>query len=393
MTAELPAVDGLALYVHLPWCVAKCPYCDFNSHPIPKQLTPGAGNLIAGTSLETDYGAALRADLAAELAHQPRQRRIHSVFFGGGTPSLFGPRTFGALLEQIGAALTSDCEITLEANPGTQEYADFEGYRAVGINRLSFGAQSFDAGQLERLGRIHSPAEILRAFDKARRAGFERINLDLMYALPEQSAAAALNDLAQALALGPEHLSWYQLTLEPKTEFGARPPPLPDESTIAAIEEQGYQHLAAAGFERYEVSAYAQPGEVSRHNLSYWSFGDYLGIGAGAHGKYRSGERTLRRRKASQPRLYLRNSAAADEEAVAPALLPGEFAMNALRLKAGVDASRYTATTGRSTTELEATWAALTEQGLMHADRFAATEPGYRFLNDLVSRFYDAATG
>ena len=382
---ELPLDDYLGLYVHLPWCVAKCPYCDFNSHPVPETQR----GLIAGTSLEQDYTEALLKDLAEELAHLSPENQIDSVFFGGGTPSLFGPRTFAAVLDACADKLSHDVEITLEANPGTQEYADFAGYRTAGINRLSLGAQSFDADQLTTLGRIHSPQETHAAFAKARTAGFERINLDLMYGLPGQAAAGALKDLNTALALEPEHLSWYQLTLEPKTPFGVRPPKLPAEDTLDAMEQAGYAALADADFARYEVSAYARPAEAARHNLRYWTFGDYLGIGAGAHGKRRNGQQTLRRRKAHQPRLYLREPATCETQALAADALPGEFAMNALRLLDGVDAALFEQRTGMPLATLQPTWQALQKRQLLREDRFATTELGLRFLNDVVSAFVD----
>ncbi|MEM6708557.1 MAG: radical SAM family heme chaperone HemW [Pseudomonadota bacterium] len=377
----LPLDPGLGLYVHLPWCIAKCPYCDFNSHPIPN------GKLIAGSSLEADYAAALLSDLSQELATLTATDRIHSVFFGGGTPSLFGPNVFARVLDRCAPWLTADAEITLEANPGTQEYADFTGYRSAGINRVSLGAQSFDPTQLKRLGRVHAATDTQRAIARIRSAGFDRLNIDIMYALPEQSVEAALADLEQALASAPEHVSWYQLTLEPKTVFGARPPPLPEDGAIDAMEQGGYELLAAAGYDRYEVSAYARPGEASSHNLRYWTFGDYLAVGAGAHGKRQSGDRTLRYRKASQPRLYLQSQGRIETQVIDNDALPGEFAMNTLRLVAGVPKGTYGLRTGQNDSQLHHPWRALVEDGLMHPDRFATTDLGFRYLNNIVGRF------
>ncbi|MEC9482594.1 MAG: radical SAM family heme chaperone HemW, partial [Halomonas sp.] len=292
----------LSLYVHVPWCVRKCPYCDFNSH--------GVGR--SAELPEDGYLTALLADLDADLA-LAGQRELTSVFIGGGTPSLmsadFYGRFFAALNERL--ALSRDCEITLEANPGTVEQRRFAGYREAGINRLSIGVQSFQPAQLEALGRIHSGTEAERAVTSARCAGFDNINLDLMHGLPGQDVAQAIDDLEQALALSPEHLSWYQLTLEPNTEFHSQPPRLPEDDTLWDIQDAGHQRLEQAGYNRYEISAYARPGRRSRHNLNYWRFGDYLGIGAGAHGKLSrpgaSGTLDIERRwKSRQPDAYLR---------------------------------------------------------------------------------------
>jgi oxygen-independent coproporphyrinogen-3 oxidase len=246
-------MNDTALYVHLPWCVRKCPYCDFNSHPLKDE-----------TSFDA-YVDALVADLQAQLDVYDIAR-IPTVFFGGGTPSLFPPEAFARVLEVIGSRLTADAEITMEANPGTTEHGSMEAYRQAGINRISFGAQSFDDDRLQALGRIHDSRAIIASFELARDAGFDNLNLDLMYGLPDQDRRGALADLAAAIALGPEHISWYQLTLEPKTEFARRPPPLPGDLLLEAMEQGGYEMLAAAGYDRYEVSAYARPGARSRHN-------------------------------------------------------------------------------------------------------------------------------
>lgn len=368
-----------ALYVHFPWCVAKCPYCDFNSHP------------LRGSLDEEQYVDALLQDLEATFskldAQHQQVRTIHSVFFGGGTPSLFAPASFERLLQALADRLTEDAEITMEANPGTTEYSDFRGYRSTGINRLSLGAQSFDSGMLKALGRIHSGTDTQSAFDKARAGGFERINLDLMYALPEQSIESAMHDLNTALALAPDHLSWYQLTLEPRTEFYRRPPTLPEEDTIARVESLGRTTLAQAGYARYEVSAYARSGQASIHNLNYWTFGDYVGIGAGAHGKLRTGDRSIRTAKPRQPRLYLSDPVQTVEEHIAPAALPAEYAMNVLRLTDGVSADLYQQRTGLPGSDLQDAWHRLAELGMMQRQRFAATAKGYALLDSLIAEF------
>lgn len=375
---------SIALYVHFPWCAAKCPYCDFNSHPLRGELEASG------------YTAALLTDLQATLAAFDEQRPnqtsrpapIGSVFFGGGTPSLFPADSFARLLEVLAPRLLPDAEVTMEANPGTTEHHDFRSYRQAGINRLSLGAQSFDDLALKRLGRIHGARDTRRAFDRAVAGGFERINLDLMYGLPEQSVAGARSDLNEALALEPEHLSWYQLTLEPRTEFHRKPPPLPGEATLAGMEAAGLEQLAGRGYERYEVSAYARSGGRSQHNLTYWTFGDYLGVGAGAHGKWldRTGT-TVRTHKARSPRLYLREPTALALSPVAVDALPAEFAMNVLRLTHGVPADQWQQRTGRSALELAQPWERLAELGLMHRDRFATTVRGYELLDSVVAEF------
>ena len=373
------ANDPVALYVHFPWCVAKCPYCDFNSHP------------LRGTLDEDNYLSALERDLTNTLTWLDQvsgtTRSISSVFFGGGTPSLFQPASFAQLMTQIAPRLVTQAEVTMEANPGTTEHSDFGGYLSAGINRLSLGAQSFDDGMLKRLGRIHSSANTMAAFDNARQAGFMRINVDIMYALPEQSVQQALDDVQAALALEPEHLSWYQLTLEPRTEFYRRPPLLPVETITSVIEREGRGRIADAGLSRYEVSAYARSGERSSHNLCYWQFGDYLGVGAGAHGKVRVAGQSLRTAKPSQPRLYLKDPLTRTDEPIPADAMPVEFAMNALRLTDGVTADAYHQNTGRPLADIEPVWQQLQRQGLMRADRFAATARGFEMLDSLVSEF------
>jgi len=352
--------------------VRKCPYCDFNSHP------------LNGTLDEEGYLAALRTDLKFNL---PGDARIDSVFFGGGTPSLFSPRAFAILLDDLGSHLAADAEITMEANPGTTEHWELAEYRAAGINRLSLGAQSFEDSQLRRLGRIHTATETLQSYAQARAAGFENINLDLMYGLPRQTADAALADLQCALDLAPEHISWYQLTIEPRTEFAQRPPVLATESAIEDMETHGRQSLEAAGYQRYEVSAYALPDRASRHNLNYWTFGDYFGVGAGAHGKLTLGDNIVRTRKPRQPRLYLKDPAATIRVPVEVAELTFEFMLNALRLSEGVSFERFSDRTGLDRQVLEPTWSQLVAQGLVERAKIATTALGYRYLDSVVQQF------
>ncbi len=379
----------LSLYIHIPWCVRKCPYCDFNSHQ-------------AGDSLpEAEYVAALGADLTAE-AELAQGRAIQTVFFGGGTPSLFSAESIGRILEMVDrhVGLSADAEITLEANPGTFEQARFSAYRRAGVNRLSIGVQSFQAEQLQKLGRIHGREEALAAVAMARRAGFDNINLDLMHGLPEQTTAAACADLQQAIDLAPEHLSWYQLTIEPNTHFYSAPPLLPVEDTLADIQQAGEALLAQAGFGQYEVSAYCQPGKPARHNLNYWTYGDYLGIGAGAHGKVTLPERNeiTRRWKTRLPAHYLERAAQpaganhpmlAGQEVLEPAALPLDYLLNALRLNEGVPSQDFQAFTGLPLSVLDTPWLELERKGLVppRDERLRTTDLGRRFLNDVLAAF------
>ena len=364
-----------SVYVHFPWCVRKCPYCDFNSHPLQGQLP------------EPAYVEALAADLRRQLADNGIQQ-VPSVFFGGGTPSLFSPGAFGRLLDELGPLLDAAAEITMEANPGTTEHQDLGGYRQAGINRLSFGAQSFDDAKLVALGRLHNAEAIYRSFTLARAAGFDNINLDLMYGLPQQNRAQALSDLDAAIGLAPEHISWYQLTLEPKTAFFLRPPSLPGDLMLEAVESAGYRRLADAGYQRYEVSAFARPGRQCRHNLHYWKFGDYLGVGAGAHGKLTREDGSIQRtRKPHQPRVYLAGAIATESETLRAEELPGEFMLNALRLQAGVSPSEFTAATGLPLAALEPARSRQIEAGLLAPDRLAATERGYALLDSLIQDY------
>ncbi|MCU0766506.1 MAG: radical SAM family heme chaperone HemW [Gammaproteobacteria bacterium] len=381
----MPSPDRLplALYVHFPWCLRKCPYCDFNSHALRAPLDEAA------------YLRALRADLAQDLAIAAG-RRVASVFFGGGTPSLASPGFVGGLLETVDrlAGVAPDAEITLEANPGAADAGRFAGYRAAGVNRLSIGVQSFDDRALAALGRVHDGREALAAAAAARTAGFDNLNLDLMYALPGQDVRGALADLDRALALAPEHLSWYQLTIEPNTAFAAAPPSLPDEDGAAEIQDAGLARLAEAGLARYEVSAFARAGRRCRHNLNYWEFGDYLGVGAGAHGKLSLPDGgVLRRRKPRHPGAYLAGAGTAagiaGEHRLAPDDLEIEFAMNALRLVDGVPTALFGERTGLDPGRLAAPAARARALGLLAPDpsRLAASPRGLQFLNRLIALF------
>ena len=378
----VPSSLPLSLYVHIPWCVRKCPYCDFNSH-------------VPQVAVEQEaYIDALLRDLDQEMARQPLGE-IQSVFIGGGTPSLFDGAAIGRLLEGIARRLTlvADIEITLEANPGTVEVARFVDYRAAGVNRLSIGVQSLDDQRLAALGRIHSAAEALHAYRVARDVGFDNVNLDLMFGLPRQRVADALSDLEQVIALQPEHLSWYQLTLEPNTAFHHKPPPLPDDDSLADIMELGQQRLEAAGYRRYEVSAYAREGRRCTHNVNYWQFGDYLGIGAGAHGKLTAtGMRVWRRAKQRHPAAYLAAQGGrivSTEAEVTGNELALEFLLNALRLSQGVPRGYFVQRTGLDLADLAPALGRAQALGLLDADptRLCASALGFRFLNDLLGLF------
>jgi len=376
---------SLALYVHMPWCVRKCPYCDFNSHQL-KSGQPDAG-----------YIDALIRDFDAE-APRLEGRRIDTVFFGGGTPSLFAPEEFARLLAKLKARIdfADDAEITLEANPGTIERGRFAGYAEAGVNRVSLGAQSFDAGALQVLGRIHSADDTHRAVEELKAAKLDNFNLDLMYALPQQTLEQAANDVKIACSLQPAHISYYQLTLEPGTVFHSRPPELPDEEAAWDIQLAGQKLLADAGYAQYEVSAYARPAAQCRHNLNYWLFGDYVGIGAGAHGKVslELPQKILRTVKPKQPRDYQAAigraaPSAGDGNYIAVADLPFEFMLNALRLNDGFSSDCYLARTGLELAHLDAKMARARDLSLLEpkADGWRPTELGRRFLNDLQVSF------
>ncbi|HEY3654828.1 MAG TPA: radical SAM family heme chaperone HemW [Steroidobacteraceae bacterium] len=379
------AVAPLALYVHLPWCVRKCPYCDFNSHQL-KSARPDGG-----------YIDALIRDFDAEWP-LIANRRIDTVFFGGGTPSLFDPEDFARLFHALRqrVAFASDAEITLEANPGTIERGRFAGYREAGINRVSLGAQSFAAGALERLGRIHTADDTRRAVEELRAAGVENFNLDLMYALPEQTLEEAIFDVRTACALRPAHISYYQLTLEPGTVFHARPPPLPDEEAAWRIQSECVPLLSAAGYRQYEVSAYAREGFQCRHNLNYWLFGDYLGIGAGAHGKLslELPAKILRTAKPKQPREFQERVAGSkvgigERNLIAIADIPFEFMLNALRLNEGFSNDCFESRTGLPVEAFREAMHQSRSRGLIDATHngWKPTDLGRRFLNDLQTSF------
>jgi oxygen-independent coproporphyrinogen-3 oxidase len=376
----------LSLYVHLPWCVRKCPYCDFNSHALNDAVD------------RRRYREALVRDLEGDLDLLD-ERPIETVFFGGGTPSLFSPEEIAMLLEALRTChpFSANAEITLEANPGTVERGRFAGYREAGITRVSLGAQSFSDKALKRLGRIHGPDETLRAVEELRAAGIEDFNLDLMYALPEQTLEEALEDVRIACALRPSHLSHYQLTLEPGTVFHARPPPLPDEELAWQMQLETQALLAAQGFEHYEVSAFAQPGRRCRHNLNYWRYGDYLGIGAGAHGKLSSAlpAGIIRTEKPRMPGEFQRQAESSsrpvgERRRVAPEALAFEFMLNALRLKEGFRSAEFEAHTGLAFTGVRPRIERARERGLLELAGAASWRPselGWRFLNDLQGEF------
>jgi oxygen-independent coproporphyrinogen-3 oxidase len=384
-SSGLAAPPPLALYVHWPWCVKKCPYCDFNSHE------SGGG---IDDALEAAYLAALVADLEAALP-QIWNRPVISVFIGGGTPSLMRAATVDALLAAIRMRLPlhPGAEVTLEANPGTAEAAKFAAFRAAGVTRLSIGVQSFADDKLAALGRIHDSAEARRAIEMAQR-NFERVNLDLMYALPQQTLEQAQQDIATAIASGVGHISAYHLTLEPNTPFHHTPPPLPDDDLAADMQEMVEDRLAAAGFGHYETSAFARGAENRcQHNLNYWTFGDYLGIGAGAHGKLSNHETIWREARHRNPRAYLAGAARGDfistRRDIARGDLPGEFMMNALRLNDGFPPSLFTERTGLPLAAIEESALAARREGLLEtADGLVRPTPrGRRFLNRLLSGF------
>ncbi len=377
----LAAPPPLALYIHIPWCVRKCPYCDFNSHPLHGELP------------ETAYLDALARDLTAALP-QVWGREIASVFIGGGTPSLFAAEAIDRLLTLVRTLLPVRpwAEITLEANPGTVEAARFAGYRAAGVNRLSLGIQSFNARHLAALGRIHDDRQAHAAVEAAMTL-FDRVNLDLMYGLPSQTVEEVAADIGTALQYRPGHLSVYHLTLEPNTAFAAQPPPLPDEDLAADMQEAVEATLTGAGYVHYETSAYARPGQGCRHNLNYWEFGDYLGIGAGAHSKLSFYDRIVREARVKHPRQYLELAgtpqAIAETRRLGRRDLPFEFMMNALRLTEGVPKSLFTERTGLPLTAAAGAMAEAEARGLLAQDhaRIWPTQRGRRYLNDLLQLF------
>jgi putative oxygen-independent coproporphyrinogen III oxidase len=381
-TLQLGALPPLSLYVHLPWCLRKCPYCDFNSHEVVPAEMP-----------EQRYLDALVADLETSLP-LVWGRMIHSIFIGGGTPSLFSPQGIDRLLGDIRARLklVPDCEITLEANPGTFEKDRFKAFRAAGVTRLSVGVQSFNDDHLKALGRVHDRAQALAAVDEAA-SSFATFNLDIMYALPGQTLEQMEQDMAQALALAPPHVSIYHLTIEPNTFFARFPPRVPDDDTAYAMLDRITEMTAGAGIERYEVSAYAKPGHRCWHNMNYWGFGDYLGLGAGAHGKLSFPHRIVRQVRFRDPKLYMDNAlagqAVAQEGEVARADLPFEFMLNALRLKEGFALAQFCERTGLPITAIEQPLQEAERKGLLQRDlaRVWPTSRGFDFLSDLQGLF------
>lgn len=370
-----------SLYLHMPWCIRKCPYCDFNSHQMNKADLP-----------EEQYLQALIRDLDEDLClHRPDE--IHSIFIGGGTPSLFSDKAYRYLLDAIKQRikLGSGCEITMEANPGTVEQARFADYREAGINRLSLGIQSFNPQHLKTLGRIHDDEQAHRAIETARAAGFDNINLDLMHGLPKQSLSQGLQDLETALACKPEHLSWYQLTIEPNTLFYKQQPPLPEEDELADLEQSGFALLNAAGYQRYEISAFSRGNRASAHNLNYWLFGDYFGIGAGAHGKLTTAQGIIRTRKHRQPKDYLNPDKPflAEQQSLSPADCLFEFMLNSSRLEAAIPFALFEERTGLAFATLEPLLAKAVNKGLvtLQEDSWQITALGRQYTNDLQQMF------
>ncbi len=378
-TSRMPKQNDipLSLYIHLPWCVRKCPYCDFNSHALRGESIPD--ELYVDTLLQ---------ELDAFL---PMTRPIHSIFFGGGTPSLFSGDAITRLLQALQQKLTfsADIEITLEANPGTVEQDHFHAYRAAGINRLSIGVQSFQDHQLKQLGRIHGSDEAKQAFATARKAGFDNINIDLMFGLPGQTLADAQFDLKTAIALQPQHISWYQLTLEPNTYFHRFPPTLPDNDAIWQIQQGGQSLLQKNNYQQYEISAYAKNNKRCRHNLNYWLFGDYLGLGAGAHSKLTLADNSIQRHwNIKHPKQYLKRNQAfiAEKKILPPKDCAFEFMLNTLRLKQSVAVELFAQRTGLTLTSLEPALQKAQQQGLLTYDtkQLQTTEHGQRYLNNLL---------
>ncbi len=381
---EFLTLPPLSLYVHIPWCVRKCPYCDFNSHATPKTLPVDA------------YCDALIQDLKQD-AHFAQGRTLTSIFFGGGTPSLFPPSAIGKILEAVDeiVGIAPAAEITLEANPGTAEYTNFSELKAAGVNRLSLGVQSFNPEQLRRLGRIHDDNEARKAINAAQEGGFDNLNIDLMHGLPEQTVSEAIHDLQQAVEFAPTHISWYQLTIEQNTEFYSRPPPLPQDDILADIFLEGQEFLAQRHFKQYEVSAYALTGQASQHNLNYWTFGDYLAIGAGAHGKISRSKQAdiVRFQKTRLPEHYLdpERRFTAQENVCEADNLALEFMMNALRLNEGVDIALFSERTGLPLAKIETKIQSLQAKGMLEegTERLRPSALGRLYLNNVLETFIE----
>ena len=364
---------SIGLYVHIPWCVRKCPYCDFNSHELHGPLG------------ESEYVACLLRDLDSELART--NATIETVYFGGGTPSLFQPGSFARILEH--PALQAVREVTMEANPGALECGSFQDYRKAGINRVSIGVQSLNPVSLAKLGRIHSPDEARAAVAQAREADFHSVNVDMMFGLPDQSVKMAMDDLDALIELSTEHISWYQLTIEPNTVFGKRPPTVASDDDRADMSDEGLARLADAGYQQYEVSAFAaEAGDFEcRHNVNYWRFGDYLGIGAGAHGKVTLDDGTIvRTQKTRRPEDYMRDQKTLSSELDRDEL-PVEFMMNVLRINDGVEDGHFICSTGLSLQALQPALSQLREENLIKRHRISLTDLGRNHLNSIVERF------
>lgn len=380
----LMQLPPLSLYIHIPWCVQKCPYCDFNSHAL-KAEPP-----------EAEYIQCLLNDLREDL-HYVQGRPLHSIFIGGGTPSLFSADSIRQLLEGVQTLIpfADDIEITMEANPGTIEAGRFAGFQSAGVNRISIGIQSFSADKLQRLGRIHDPDQAIRAARQAHDTGLRSFNLDLMHGLPHQTLDEALSDIRQAIELAPPHLSWYQLTIEPNTAFGSKPPRLPEEDTLWEIQDQGHELLLAAGYRQYEISAYAKPGYECRHNLNYWQFGDYLGIGCGAHGKITlpQEDRIVRMAKKRHPRGYLDPEVPFIEHQrdVHHRERPFEYFMNRMRLFMPIPKQEWIDRTGLSLDTVEPLLVQAHQDGLVTSDdqHWHVTELGHRYLNTLLEQLIE----
>jgi len=374
----------LSLYIHIPWCVQKCPYCDFNSHSLKHDIP------------EEDYVTELIKDLDDDIARfSLSQRKLHSVFIGGGTPSLFSPKAIKSILDQVFTRfiVSDDIEVTLEANPGTVESDKFIGFTNAGVSRLSIGVQSFESDKLIKLGRIHDSNQAINAAKLAKICGVKSFNLDLMHGLPNQQIAHALDDLKQAIALAPDHLSWYQLTIEPNTAFHSKPPTLPEDEVLWDIQEQGVKLLAEAGYTQYEISAYSKPNVQSQHNLNYWRFGDYLGIGCGAHGKITdvANHAIYRTVKVKHPKGYLETDRAALDHinTVSKDELPFEFMMNQLRLRESFNLTRFEQTTGLDKDIILPMLNQAKDKGLLieENEHWQVSQQGHRYLNDLLEMF------
>ncbi len=381
--SKFTILPSLSLYIHLPWCVKKCPYCDFNSHTFSSGIP------------DLQYVNALIADLESQLP-TIWGRRIISIFIGGGTPSLFSAEAINKLMQALRSHLNClpDMEVTMEANPGTVEQQKFNDFFQAGINRLSIGVQSFDDKKLQALGRIHNAREAIVAFEVARKAGFENINIDLMFGLPDQSVSDGLSDLQQAIDLSPQHISWYQLTIEPNTFFYNHPPITPQEDDVWDLQQQGQKMLADAGYQQYEVSAYAKNKQQCKHNLNYWQFGDYLALGAGAHGKISRADtgEVMRYWQLRKPQDYMQAIATdkiSGTEILTSEQLVFEFMLNALRLKQGFEITTFEQNTGISADVIKLKCQQMIEKGLLEKrnNGYAATSQGYLFLNDLINHY------